>query len=77
MGQGRGGGGEEAETRILRLYRKYVKNMCHLREYVCHLRGHNSVILTWIKIPFPLCTCSMHMFNAWLNCVASSLRQIL
>ena len=42
--------------------------------YVCHSRGHNSAIMTNQKsVSF------MHMFNAYLKCVASfkSLHQIL
>ena len=32
-------------------------------KYVCHSRGHKSVIHILIKILFPLCTCSMHIWN--------------
>ena len=31
-------------------------------KYICHLRGHNSAIMTWIKFPF-LYACSMHVWT--------------
>ena len=32
-------------------------------KYLCHSRGHNSAIMTWIKTLFSLCICSMHVWN--------------
>ena len=34
-------------------------------KYVCHSRGCNSVIMTWIKIMFPLCTYPMHIWTVF------------
>ena len=38
----------------------YSKVWC---KYKCHLRGHNSTKTTSIKILFPLCKCSMHVWT--------------
>ena len=32
-------------------------------KYICHSMGHNSAIMIWIKILFPICTCPMHVLT--------------
>ena len=55
------------ETWTLLLYIRQIKS-----KYICHLRVHNSAIMTWIKFLFHLWTCSMHIgtvLQVWNPCI--------